>query len=331
VRRTHGLWFAVRCGSVAGLVVAVAVLAIAAQGARAAFPGANGRIAFTVSEMQLVLGQHPGYVETVWSKIETVLPSGRGRRSLRVCPAGGCLPSDPAWSPDGERLAFFTENHGPLLWIINHNGTGLRQIKISSPSVSLSIEAEAGWSPDGRRLVFVGGVLPVLTPQLFTVGIDGNGLRQVTSLCSDEPSWSVTGTIAFRGACQAPATGIYTIRPNGSRLQHVLNNRYWPPTYPDWSPDGTQMAYTGAVSDAKSDIYVANAHGKRARQLTHHGGAQPAWSPDGKNIAFVGNNGLDVMRRDGRSLRRIVSIPPHSLTSTKWLVIGSPSWQPLPR
>ena len=88
MRRTHGLWFAVRCGSVAGLVVAVAGLAIAAQGARAAFPGANGRIAFTVSEMQLVLGQHPGYVETVWSKIETVLPSGRGRRSLRVCPAG---------------------------------------------------------------------------------------------------------------------------------------------------------------------------------------------------------------------------------------------------
>lgn len=125
--------------------------------------------------------------------------------------------------------------------------------------------------------MFVGGVLPVLTPQLFTVGIDGNGLRQVTSLCSDEPSWSVTGTIAFRGACQAPATGIYTIRPNGSRLRHVLNNRYWPPTYPDWSPDGTKLAYTGAVSDAESDIYVSNANGKRARQLTHHGGEQSAW------------------------------------------------------
>jgi Tol biopolymer transport system component len=85
------------------------------------------------------------------------------------------------------------------------------------------------------------------------------------------------------------------------------------------------------VSGAKSDIYVANANGKRARQLTHHGGAQPAWSPDGKYIAFIGNNGLYVIRRDGRSLRRIVSIPPYSLTSTKWLVISSPSWQPLPR
>ena len=218
--RTHSWRFAVRCGS-AALVVAVAVLAIAVQGARAAFPGGNGRIAFTVAEMELVLGPHPGYVETVWSKIETVLPSGRGRRSLSICPAGGCMPSDPAWSPDGKRLAFFTEDRGPLLWIMNSNGTGLRQVKISSPTVAPLINAEAVWSPDGRRLVFVGGVLPVLLPQLFTVGIDGNGLQQVTSLCSDEPSWSVTGTIAFRGACQAPATGIYTIRPDGSRLQHV--------------------------------------------------------------------------------------------------------------
>ena len=126
-------------------------------------------------------------------------------------------------------------------------------------------------------------------------------------------------------------TGVYTIRPNGSRLRHVLNNRYWPPTYPDWSPDGTQLAYTGAVSDAESDIYVSNANGRRTRQLTHHGGAQPGWSPNGKYIAFVGHNGLYVIRRDGRSLRRIVSIPPHPLTSTKWLVISSPSWQTLPR
>ncbi|MGZ6791159.1 MAG: hypothetical protein ACXVGQ_14725, partial [Mycobacteriaceae bacterium] len=228
-------------------------MAIGVEDARAALPGANGRIAFTVAKVRFVTGDHPGYEELVWSRIETVLPNGRGLRALRVCPADGCLPSDPAWSPDGKRLAFFTANRGPQLWIINQNGTGLRQIKISSPSVSLLIEAEAAWSPDGRRLVFVGGVLPVLTPQLFTVGIDGNGLRQVTSLCSDDPSWSVTETIAFRGACQAPATGIYTIRPNGSRLRHVLNNRYWPPTYPDWSPDGTKLAYTGAVSDAESD------------------------------------------------------------------------------
>jgi Tol biopolymer transport system component len=85
------------------------------------------------------------------------------------------------------------------------------------------------------------------------------------------------------------------------------------------------------VSDAESDIYVSNANGRGARQLTHHGGEQPVWSPDGKYIAFVRDDGLYVIRRDGRSLRRIVSIPPFSFTSTKWLVISSPSWQPLPR
>ena len=161
MRRMDGWWFALRCRSAAGLGVAVAVLAISAQSARAAFPGANGRIAFTVSEMELVLGPHPGYVETVWSKIETVLPSGHGRRSLRICPAGGCLPSDPTWSPDGKRLAFFTENRGALLWIINYNGTGDQTVLSFADG---SWVTKVAWSPDGSQIAFD------LSPQLVLNG-----------------------------------------------------------------------------------------------------------------------------------------------------------------
>jgi len=339
VRTTYRSWFAVTCRSAVVLAVAVAVTAIAAPGARAAFPGANGRIAFTVSEIKLDVGPppHPAYTYTVWSKIETVLPTGRGLRSLRACPAAGCADSAPAWSPDGKHLAFITgESESPLA-IVKQNGTGLRHIEITSPGVTpipaAASDSSIVWSPNGRRVVFVGGVFPMEIPQLFTVGLDGSGLRQVTNLCSDEPTWSVRGTIAFRGACQEPATGIYTIRPNGSQLYHVLHNRYWPPTYPDWSPNGTKLAYTGAVSDAQTNIYICDASGQRAHQLTQHGGSQPVWSPDGKYIAFINNNGLYVIERNGHGLRRIASVPPVSpyTTSTTWLVLSSPSWQSLPR
>jgi WD40-like Beta Propeller Repeat len=114
------------------LAAALVLLATGVQVARAAFPGANGRIAFTLQEYVVVQrspGSGEGFPELVWSQIETVLPSGRGVRPLRACPSGGCLDSGAVWSPDGKRLAFFT-NAG--LAVIDQDGKRLQQIRIPS-------------------------------------------------------------------------------------------------------------------------------------------------------------------------------------------------------
>ena len=322
-----GRWM---CGPVAVLAAGVVLVATGTQVAKAAFPGANGRIAFTLQEY-IVVQRFPGSGETfpelVWSQIETVLPSGRGLRPLRACPPGGCFDSDAVWSPDGKRLAFFT---GAGLAVIDQDGKRLEPIRIPSTIGAVQVaEPEVTWSPNGRRLLFVAGRMPGLIPHLYAVAVDGTGLRQITSMCSDEPAWSVTGTIAFRAACQRP--GIWTMRLNGSQLRRVLYNRYWPPVYPDWSPDGRELAYTGAVSDAGQNIYVCTATGQHIHRLTTALGTQPAWSPNGKYIAFIHDDGLYVMQRDGRRARRVVRISPTSPPSSPYFVISSPSWQPIAR
>jgi TolB protein len=58
-----------------------------------------------------------------------------------------------------------------------------------------------------------------------------------------------------------------------------------------WSPDGRRIAYTGRTPDGILQVFVMNADGSGARQVTHlepaQGQAQvPAWSPDGKQLAF---------------------------------------------
>jgi Tol biopolymer transport system component len=111
----------------------------------------------------------------------------------------------------------------------------------------------------------------------------------------------------------------------------VLYNRYWPPVYPDWSPDGSRLAYTGAVSDAGQNIYTCTPTGKRIHRLTTAFGTQSAWSPDGKYIAFIRADGLYVMQRDGRRPRRVVRISPTSPPSNPYYVVSSPSWQPIHR
>jgi Tol biopolymer transport system component len=65
---------------------------------------------------------------------------------------------------------------------------------------------------------------------------------------------------------------------------------------PDWSPDGTQVAFARAWNqNDPTDIYVVDVDGTSLRQLTTNPttDAAPAWSPDGRRIAFTSN-------RDGR-------------------------------
>jgi Tol biopolymer transport system component len=311
------------------LLAALVLLAVGTQPAKAAFPGGNGRIAFTLQKYtveQRFPGTGEGVPELVWSQIETVLPSGRALRPLRTCPTSGCFDSDAVWSPNGKRLALFINGS---LAVIDQDGKRLEPVRIQSAIGPVQIaEPEVTWSPNGRQLLFVGGRSPDLIPYLFAVGANGTGLSQVTSRCSDEPTWSVTGTIALRAACQQP--GIWTIRRNGSRLRRVLYNPYWAPAYPDWSPNGTQLAYAGSANYNYADVFVCNANGSGVHRLTLRGGTQPAWSPDGKYLAFLHDDALYVMQGNGRRPRRLVRVSPTSPSSTTYYVISSPSWQPIP-
>jgi hypothetical protein len=169
-------------GVVAGLATAVGslVLVLGAP-AYAAFPGKNGRIAFTVQPRERG--------EAISARIETVLPSGRGRRVLGTCPAGGCFHLSPAWSPSGRRLAFGVRDTGPTerFAIVRANGTGLHPL----PQLTGTYAAPA-WAPSGRRLLFP------REDGLFTARIDGTGVRRITSMVPVFGSaWSQTGLIAF--------------------------------------------------------------------------------------------------------------------------------------
>lgn len=81
---------------------------------------------------------------------------------------------------------------------------------------------------------------------------------------------------------------------------------------PAWSPDGKQIAYYSEVGGKPADLFVIDATGLNARQLTNTPEAEgyPAWSPDGRQIAFEshtpdGNFDVYVMNADGSNVRRL--------------------------
>ena len=129
------------------------------------------------------------------------LGSGEPRRLTDEFPT-----NNPAWSPDGKRIAFFSYKSGAddALYSSDPDGGDLRRIT----DISNSAEGLA-WSPDGRHIAFADN-------GIFMVDIDGRNLVQFTDydmVDIDPLSWSPDGIyIAFTGEYQDPESG--TVGPD---------------------------------------------------------------------------------------------------------------------
>jgi len=85
------------------------------------------------------------------------------------------------------------------------------------------------------------------------------------------------------------------VRPDGSASQRIPGgpgNRW----HPDWSPDGTQLAYDWILPTDVAEIAILNLDGSGERSLLECvepclGNGGPAWSPDGRTIGFDGAEG----------------------------------------
>jgi WD40 repeat protein len=118
---------------------------------------------------------------------------------------------------------------------------------------------------------------------------------------------------------------IYVMDANGANQTRLTNNAAHD-LRPNWSPDGTKIAFD-SNRDGNFEIYVMNADGTNQIRLTTHlaHDYSPAWSPDGAQIAFTserdGNAEIYVMNADGTDQTRLTNN-----------VAGDfdPDWQPLP-
>jgi len=110
----------------------------------------------------------------------------------------------------------------------------------------------------------------------------------------------------------------------GSRDQRKLTDFADMEAYPDWSPDGKQIAFHAHHGSRVWSIYVINADGveqgsRNRRRLTDSEtrDAAPVWSPDGAQIAFSRDGDVWVMNADGSDQRQLTTDPSND-SFTDW-------------
>jgi TolB protein len=93
---------------------------------------------------------------------------------------------------------------------------------------------------------------------------------------------------------------------------------------PDWSPDGSRIAFTSTAEHQKPELYVVGTTGGPSSRLTRNTATDtdPTWSPDGARIVFDSmRDGLDevyIMRADGTDQRRVTRIPTEYACCADW-------------
>ena len=188
----------------------------------------------------------------------------------------------PVYTKDGKNIVWASGGDSPAeLVLANASGDD----SISVPYVGrLGAETTSpSFSPDGKQIVFMSPV--PLTPQLYTMNVDGTGLRLLTPVVPGKrsyrtgPEWSPLGDeIAYQQ--QSGDFQVWTIRIKDRVMKQLTNEGE--NEDPAWAPDGRHLSITrrlGAIGDPRS-IWVLDKQTGRLRQLTLSGDARLSdWSP----------------------------------------------------
>jgi Tol biopolymer transport system component len=192
----------------------------------------------------------------------------------------------PAWSPDGQQLAFYGEEGINTLGGIYGQGSGVWLIEMQSGSVrqifAIDHATNINWSPDSGKLAVEVGP-PGVTHQVYV--IDANDGHELGRFAGEQPAWRPDSQKLVIKSC-LPECGLWRVGLNGSPEGLLTDNST--DSYPTWSSDGQYIAFASRSRAGDWEIYRLDLNTSDVLRLTDRLGTDttPVFSPDGLEIYF---------------------------------------------
>jgi Tol biopolymer transport system component len=222
----------------------------------------------------------------------------------------------------------------PVLFTVKPSGGDARRLTHTGAWAE-----RAEWSPDGQRLAFARSEPSGLPTEIATMNAVGGELRVLTSFgsTSNAPTWSPEGRSAYFSLRDFPAPSseedppppaeLYSMTQDGADQQRLTNDTQVQ-TDPEWSPDGSTIAYSqwravpGEPGVFDLGLWLMNRDGTNPRPLLAASAKRDivshSWSPDGRRIVFElatahpsgrsrGSRQSDIaiINADGTGMRRL--------------------------
>ncbi len=216
-----------------------------------------------------------------------------GSAAPRRLSAEGFSSNSPRWSPDGTTVAILSARSSDLpagetpksqIYLLSMAGGGeaiaLTKLKNGVQSYQ--------WSPEGSRIVVVSTSGPM------------DGVATADRKSDVRHYTHIQYKFNDSGWFDDKRRHLWVVSVPGGEVKQITEGQDWNDTDPQWSPDGTRIAFvsdrTGKAYDDShnTDVWVIPAAGGTLTKISDHAfeDENPRWSPDGKQILFTGQTAI---------------------------------------